>query len=51
MPAVRLMPTSESADLMELNGRSSPPMLARYGGSAGSARARCTCDRIVTEDR
>jgi integrase/recombinase XerD len=34
-------------DLMELNGWSSPQMLARYGASARSARAR-TYDRIMT---
>jgi site-specific recombinase XerD len=35
-------------DLMELNGWSSPQMLARYGASARSARARRTYDRIMT---
>jgi integrase len=34
-------------NLMELNGWSSPQMLARYGASARSARARCTYDRIM----
>ena len=33
---------------MELNGWSSPQMLARYGASARSARARRTYDRIMT---
>jgi site-specific recombinase XerD len=37
-------------DLMELNGWSSPQMLARYGASARSARARRTYDRIMTEN-
>jgi site-specific recombinase XerD len=35
-------------DLMELNGRTSPQMLRRYGASARSARARRTYDRIMT---
>jgi integrase len=35
-------------DLMELNGWASPQMLARYGASARSARARRTYDRIMT---
>jgi hypothetical protein len=35
------------ADLMELNGWSSPQMLRRYGASAGSARARRSYDRIM----
>jgi integrase/recombinase XerD len=35
-------------DLMELNGWSSPQMLARYGASARSARARRIYDRIMT---
>jgi site-specific recombinase XerD len=35
-------------DLMELNGWSSPQMLARYGASVRSARARRTYDRIMT---
>jgi integrase len=35
-------------DLMELNGWSSPQMLARYGAGARSARARRTYDRIMT---
>ena len=35
-------------DLMELNGWSSPQMLARYGASARSARARRAYDRIMT---
>jgi len=34
-------------DLMELNGWTSPQMLRRYGGSARSARARRTYDRIM----
>jgi integrase len=34
-------------DLMELNGWSSPQMLRRYGGSARSARARRTYDRVM----
>ncbi len=33
---------------MELNGWSSPQMLARNGASAHSARARRTYDRIMT---
>jgi site-specific recombinase XerD len=37
-------------DLMELNGWSSPQMLARYGASARSARARRTYDRIMTRN-
>ena len=37
------------ADLMELNGWSSPQMLRRYGASARSARARRTYDRIMTD--
>jgi hypothetical protein len=36
-------------DLIELNGWSSPQMLARYGASARSARARRTYDRIMTD--
>lgn len=36
-------------DLMELNGWSSPQMLARYGASARSARARRTYDRVMDE--
>jgi len=36
-------------DLIELNGWSSPQMLARYGASARSARARRTYDRIATD--
>jgi site-specific recombinase XerD len=36
-------------DLMELNGWASPQMLARYGASARSARARRTYDRIMTD--
>jgi site-specific recombinase XerD len=35
-------------DLMELNGWASPQMLARYGASARSARARRTYDRVMT---
>jgi integrase/recombinase XerD len=34
---------------MELNGRSSPQMLRRYGASARSARARRTYDHIMTD--
>jgi len=34
-------------DLMELNGWSSPQMLAWYGGSARGARARRSYDRIM----
>jgi integrase/recombinase XerD len=34
-------------DLMELNGWTSPQMLARYGRSAASARARRSYDRIM----
>ena len=37
-------------DLMELNGWSSAQMLARYGASARSARARRTYDRIMTDN-
>src|SRR5271165_1576008 len=37
-------------DLMELNGWSSPQMLARYGASARSARARRTYDRVMTSN-
>ncbi len=37
-------------DLMELNGWSSPQMLARYGASARSASARRTYDRIMTDN-
>jgi hypothetical protein len=37
-------------DLMELNGWSSPQMLARYGASARSARARRTYDRVMAGD-
>jgi integrase len=37
-------------DLMELNSWSSPQMLARYGASARSARARRTYDRIMTDN-
>ena len=36
-------------DLMELNGWASPQMLARYGTSARSARARRTYDRIMDD--
>jgi integrase len=36
-------------DLMELNGWTSPQMLARYGASARSARARRTYDRIMDD--
>ena len=37
------------ADLMELNGWTSPQMLTRYGASARAARARRTYDRIMDE--
>jgi site-specific recombinase XerD len=37
-------------DLMELNGWSSPQMLARYGASARSARARRTHDRVMADN-
>lgn len=37
-------------DLMELNGWSSPQMLARYGASARSSRARRTYDRIMSDN-
>ena len=37
-------------DLMELNGWSSPQMLARYGASARSARARRTYDRVMADN-
>jgi site-specific recombinase XerD len=36
-------------DLMELNGWSSPQMLAGYGASARSARARRAYDRIMSD--
>jgi hypothetical protein len=36
-------------DCRELNGWSSPQMLARSGASARSARARRTYDRIMTD--
>ena len=36
-------------DLMELNGWTSPQMLARYGASARSARARRTYDRVMDD--
>ena len=36
-------------DLMELNGRTSPQMLRRYGASARSARARRSYDRIMDD--
>ena len=36
-------------DLMELNGWTSPQMLARYGASARAARARRTYDRIMDD--
>jgi site-specific recombinase XerD len=36
-------------DLMELNGWTSPQMLARYGASARSARARRSYDRIMDD--
>ena len=36
------------ADLMELNGWTSPQMLEWYGGSARGARARRSYDRIMT---
>ncbi|MEG8177459.1 tyrosine-type recombinase/integrase [Nocardia terpenica] len=38
-------------DLMELNGWTSPQMLARYGASARNARARRTYDRIMSPDK
>jgi hypothetical protein len=45
------LPTSWIAavtgDLMELNGWTSPQMLAWYGGSARGARARRSYDRIM----
>ena len=37
------------ADLMELNGWTSPQMLTRYGARARAARARRTYDRIMEE--
>jgi integrase len=37
------------ADLMELNGWTSPQMLTRYGASARAARALRTYDRIMEE--
>ena len=36
------------ADLTELNGRT-PAKLTRYGTSARSTHAYCTCDRIMTD--
>lgn len=36
-------------DLMELNGWTSPQMLARYGASARNARARRTYDKIMSD--
>jgi len=36
-------------DLMELNGWTSPQMLARYGASARGARARRSYDRIMDD--
>ena len=36
-------------DLMELNGWTSPQMLARYGASARGARARRSYDRIMDQ--
>jgi site-specific recombinase XerD len=36
-------------DLMELNGWTSPQMLRRYGGSARSARARRSYDRVMDD--
>jgi integrase len=36
-------------DLMELNGRTSPQMLRRYGASARSARARRSYDRVMED--
>ncbi|WP_040703977.1 tyrosine-type recombinase/integrase [Nocardia takedensis] len=38
-------------DLMELNGWTSPQMLARYGASARNARARRTYDRIMSPEK
>ena len=38
------------ADLMELNGWTSPQMLTRYGASARAARARRTYDRIMEQE-
>ena len=38
-----------TANLMELNGWTSPQMLRRYGASARSARARRTYDRIMSD--
>ncbi|PXX66944.1 integrase/recombinase XerD [Nocardia tenerifensis] len=38
-------------DLMELNGWTSPQMLARYGASARNARARRTYDRIMSGNK
>ena len=35
---------------MELNGWSSPQMLARYGASARSAHARRTYDRVMADN-
>jgi hypothetical protein len=36
-----------AAQLMELNGWTSPQMLRRYGASARNARARRSYDRIM----
>jgi hypothetical protein len=40
----------EQVNTQELNGWSSPQMLARYGASARSARAQRTYDRIMTDN-
>jgi integrase len=40
---------SAEGDLMELNGRTSPQMLRRYGASARSARARRSYDRVMQD--
>jgi site-specific recombinase XerD len=39
------------ADLMALNGWSSPQMLTHYGAGARSARARRSYDRVMGDDR
>jgi integrase/recombinase XerD len=40
--------SGQAARVWQQNGWSSPQMLARYGASARSARARRTYDRIMT---
>ena len=45
----RLERGGAEGDLMELNGWSSPQMLARYGASARASRARRAYDRIMDD--